>query len=151
MLWFIATHGRPANLLPGSRPGRFMAGLWKHDLAELFLGDPASGRYLEFNLAPNGAWWSGEFSAPRVPAGDEAFPGVATFAELAPDGGWVAAMAIPLPTLEEKISFGATTRLNVSFILGSPDQRFLSAADLGDGEPDFHRPERFRPVDFRDA
>jgi hypothetical protein len=47
-------------------PGNFLAELWRHDVAELFIADPASGRYFEFNLAPNGAWWSCEFTAPRV-------------------------------------------------------------------------------------
>jgi len=28
-------------------------------------------------------------------------------------------------------------------ILGSPDQRFVTATGLGNDEPDFHKPERF--------
>jgi hypothetical protein len=152
-LWFVAHHRRPAELHPRSRPGLFQAELWKHDVAELFLADPVSGRYFEFNLAPNGAWWSCEFTAPRVRAEEVeiAFPEVATFAELAPDGGWVAAMAIPRDLLEARLDFGAGTRLNVAFILGSPEQRFLSAVDLGGGEPDFHRPDKFGPIAFVDV
>lgn len=152
-LWFIATHGSAAKLHPAARPGRFTPELWKHDVAELFLGDPASGRYFEFNLAPNGAWWSCEFTAPRVRAEEVeiAFPEVATFAELAPNGGWVAAMAIPRDLLEARLDFGKDTRMNVTFILGSPQQRFLSAANPGEGEPDFHRPDKFTPVVFADV
>jgi hypothetical protein len=151
-LWFVASHGHPARLHPAARPGRFTPELWKHDVAELFLTDPTSGRYFEFNLSPNGAWWSCEFTAPRVRAEEVeiAFPEVATFAELAPDGGWVAALAIPLDLLEARLDFGAKSRLNVAFILGSPEQRFLSAVDLGGGEPDFHRPTKFGPVEFVD-
>jgi hypothetical protein len=102
MLWFVASHGKAARLHPAARPGRFTPELWKHDVAELFLTDPTSGRYFEFNLSPNGAWWSCEFTAPRVRAEpvEIAFPEVATFAELAPNGGWVAAMAIPRDLLE---------------------------------------------------
>ncbi len=150
-LWFVASHGKPAKLHPAARPARFVPELWKHDVAELFLTDPTSGRYFEFNLSPNGAWWSCEFTAPRQRAEETeiAFPGVATFAELAPDGGWVAAMAIPRDLLEARLDFGDTTGLNVALILGSPEQRFLSAADLGGGdEPDFHRPDRFSTVKF---
>jgi hypothetical protein len=149
-LWFVAHHRRPASLHPQARPGAFQAELWKHDVAELFLADPASGRYFEFNLAPNGAWWSCEFTAPRVreEETDIAMPGVAAFADLAPDGSWVAAMALPLDMLRARLDFGTTTRANVTMILGSPDQRFLTAADLGGGAPDFHRPGSFPQVVF---
>ncbi|GAA5479853.1 hypothetical protein [Haloferula helveola] len=151
--WFIASHGRPASIHPKARPGRFLAELWKFDVAELFIADPGSGRYLELNLSPNSAWWSCEFSAPRVRTSpDESeWPGVETFAELAADGTWVAAMALPLATLRERLSFGETTTANFTFIVESPEQRFLSASPLGDGEPDFHRPEKFQPLRIHDG
>jgi hypothetical protein len=60
-------------------------------------------------------------------------------------------MAIPRDLLEARLDFGAKSRLNVNFILGSPEQRFLSAVDLGGGEPDFHQPAKFGPVVFADA
>jgi hypothetical protein len=119
-------------------------------VAELFLADPASGRYFEFNLAPNGAWWSCEFTAPRVRAEetDITMPEVATFADLAADGSWVAAMALPLDLLNARLGFGPATRGNVAMILESPGQRFVTAADLGGGEPDFHQPDRFPTIGF---
>lgn len=149
-LWFIAHHRRPAELHPAARPGAFQAELWKHDVAELFIADPVSGRYFEFNLAPNGAWWSCEFTAPRVREEeiDIAMPEVATFADMAPDGAWVAAMAIPLDLLKARLDFGPDSRINVTMILESPEQKFLTATDLGDGEPDFHRPRRFAGVEY---
>ena len=149
-LWFIAHHRRPATLHPQARPGLFQAELWRHDVAELFLADPASGRYFEFNLAPNAAWWSCEFTAPRVRAEetDIAMPEVATFADLAADGSWVAAMALPLDLLRARLGFGPATRANVTMILESPAQRFITAADLGAGDPDFHLPDRFPTVHF---
>jgi hypothetical protein len=149
-LWFIANHRKPASIHPQARPGVFQAELWKYDVAELFIADPVSGRYFEFNLAPNGAWWTCEFTAPRVRADEAeiAMPEVATFSEMAPDGSWLAAMAIPLDLLRARIDFGPGTRLNVTLILESPQQRFLSAADLGPGEPDFHQPQRFPQVEF---
>lgn len=147
-LWFIAHHRRPVSLHPHARPGEFKAGLWEHDVAELFIADPASGRYFEFNLAPNSAWWSCEFTAPRVRAEetDYAMPEVATFAEMAPDGAWLAAMAIPLDLLRARLDFGPRSRVNVSMILESPDRKFITAADLGGGEPDFHQPQRFPEI-----
>lgn len=152
-LWWLATHAAPARLHPASRPGRFQAELWRYDVAELFLAHPESGRYLELNLAPNGAWWSCEFTAPRLRAEEVeiAMPEVATFAELGPQGGWIAAMAIPLDLLRARIDFGEGTRGNLSFLLESPSQRAVSVADLGGGEPDFHRPAHFPELQFLDA
>jgi len=59
--WFVATCRTPAMIHPKARPGKFTAELWKYDCAEFFLSHPESGRYLEFNLAANGAWWTAEF------------------------------------------------------------------------------------------
>ena len=152
-LWFIASHGRPATLHPGSRPGKFCTELWKYDVAELWLGNPENGRYFEFNLAPNGAWWSCEFKGPREREEDVeiAMPEVATFSELGPDGSWVAAMALPIQLLKARLDFGAETLANVTFVLESPGQRLLTAVDLGGGEPDFHQPGKFRKIYFRKA
>jgi len=149
-LWFIATHRKPASLHPQSRPGKFMPGLWQHDVAELFLATPDGSRYFEFNLSPNGAWWSCEFKGPRVreEETDIVMPEVAAFSELAPDGGWVAALSIPLDLLRARLGFGPETLANVTFILGHPAPHYLSAADLGAGEPDFHQPGKFRKLQF---
>lgn len=147
-LWFVASRRKPALLHPGARPGEFTPELWKYDVAEFFLSHPASGRYLEFNLAPNGAWWSAEFTAPRVRASEEdvEIPGVRTFADLSPDGSWLAAASIPLELLEARFGFGAESRMNVTFIVDSPEQRFLSAGAPDVEEPDFHRMELMQPV-----
>ena len=144
-LWFLASRAKAAAPHPEARPGKFLPRLWEHDVAELFLTDPASGRYLEFNLSPNGAWWNAEFTAPRVrtDGANLAMPDVQTFAEQATDGSWVAALSLPLDVLQARIGYGPQTRANVTFILESPAQRFLSANDLVGGEPDFHRPDRF--------
>lgn len=149
-LWFIANHRKPALLHPKARPGRFQAELWRYDVAELFLADPLSGRYFEFNLAPNGAWWTCEFTAPRVRAEalEIAMPEVATFSEMAADGSWLAAMAIPLDLLRARLDFGPETSLNVTMILESPEQKFISANDLGAREPDFHQPLQFSKIQF---
>ena len=40
------------------------------------------------------------------------------------------------------------SKMNACFILESPRQKFVSVADLGDGEPDFHQPDKFREVKF---
>lgn len=150
-LWFIATHPQPARIHPAARPGKFTPELWKYDVAELFLHHTPTGRYFEFNLSPNGAWWSCEFTAPRVRAEqvDIVFPEVATFADIDAEGRWVAAMAIPRDLLVARLDFGPETHANVTFILNSPDQQFITVADLGHGEPDFHQPARFPRIDLR--
>lgn len=149
-LWFIATHRDAASLHPQSRPGKFQTELWKYDVAELFLADPTGQRYFEFNLAPNSSWWTCEFKAPRVREDDAEIPmpEIATFSELGPDGSWVAAMAIPLDLLKARLNFGPESLANVTFILGNPTPRYLTAAPLGAGEPDFHRPDRFPKIRF---
>lgn len=147
-LWFVATRRKPAILHPQARPGQFIAELWKYDVAEFFVSHPESGRYLEFNLAPNGAWWSAEFTAPRVRDQEEdiEIPGVKTFADLAPDGTWVAAACIPLDVLEARLDFGENSRMNVTMIVNSPEQKFLTASPAPDGEPDFHQPSLLQPI-----
>lgn len=149
-LWFIANHRCPAFIHPQARPGLFQNELWKYDVAELFLSDATSGRYFEFNVAPNGAWWSCEFTSARVRAEemDIAMPEVATFSEMAADGSWVVAMAIPLDLLRARLNFGPTTRMNVAMILESPEQKFISATDLEGEIPDFHQPASFGEINF---
>lgn len=149
-LWFIAHHRRPAQLHPHARPGKFQAELWKHDVAEFFLADPGSGRYFEFNLSPNGAWWTCEFTAPRVRAEevDIVMPEVETFSDMAVDGAWLVAMSVPLDLLRARLNFGPGIRANVTMILESPEQRFVTAADLGGGVPDYHRPGNYPEASF---
>lgn len=151
--WFVATRRKPADIALRSRPGEFTPELWQHDVAEFFLSHPDSGRYLEFNLAPNGAWWSAEFSAARIraDADDTPLPGVKTFSDLAPDGTWVAAASIPLEVLKARFDFGPETRMNVTFIVDSPDQKFLTASPATDGPPDFHQPDVFQQVRIQDG
>lgn len=151
-LWFIAASATAAKIHPAARPGSFTAELWRYDCAELFIHDPQSGRYLEFNLAANSAWWSCEFVAPRVRAEDIdiAFPEVATFADLSIDGGWMVAMSIPLDILRSRVLFSEESKINVNFITSSPDQRFISAAKMPGVEPDFHQPQHFPTISFHD-
>lgn len=149
-LWFVASRRKPACLHPQARPGQFTPELWKFDTAEFFISHPASGRYLEFNLAANGAWWSAEFTAPRVRADEEdvPMPGVKTFGEMSADGSWLAAASISLDVLKARLDFGPESRMNVTFIINSPVQQFLSAVPAPEGAPDFHRPDLFQQVNI---
>lgn len=145
-LWLLAGRGAPPTLLPDAEPGTFVAGLWRCDVAELFLGRAGDDRYLELNVAPNGAWWSCEFAASRVRrcAHDVPLPGVVTYA--APGaGGWRAALGVPLAALGERGVDDRTTA-NVTFVVDAPAPRYLTAAPPVAGAPDFHAPALRRPV-----
>jgi len=150
-LWFIATHAAPASLHPDARPNRFTRELWKYDCAEFFLTNPQNGRYLEFNLSPNGAWWAAEFSAPREGMGEAPLQGVETYAQIGDDGSWLAAASFDLLEMHDRFSFGPDSTLNAAFILNSPEQQFISLAELDGDEPDFHQPEKFKKANFFQA
>jgi len=144
-LWLLAAHDRPGSPHPDAQEGDFQEGLWRHDVAELFIA-AEDGRYLEFNLSPRGAWWMAAFDAPRHASPLPHLPAVRTHAAEPAGGGWQAALGIPLEWLRHHIGWGPASRANVTLILESPEQRFLSAADLGGGEPDFHRPDRYPAI-----
>jgi hypothetical protein len=151
-LHFWAAADLPPTLTGSAGGGEFIEGLWEGDVAELFLLNPATGFYMEFNLSPGGAWWCCAFDAPRVRSGSPApLPGVtARAAEL--DVGWEAELAVPLASLPQGLALDpfdpldpGATKGNVTFCLGRP-QRHFTLADLGGGEPDFHRPSKWVPL-----
>lgn len=145
-LWLVAARDQPFEAHPEAGAGAFQAELWRHDVAELFVAQSAGPRYLEFNLAPTGAWWMASFEGPRQPGPTPPRPEVVTHGAAPGQLAWQAALGIPLAWLRSTIGWGPASRLNVTLILESPQQRFLSACDLGGGEPDFHRPQLFPTV-----
>ncbi len=144
-LWFVATRQAPASGHPDGMPGEFTPELWKHDVAEVFISDPEGKSYLEFNLAPNGAWWAAKFSATRQLAGSQPDfrSHVEAYADTTEPGSWLAAISIPLNFLHDQVSFAPGSPVNASFILNSPKQTFHTAAKLPGDEPDFHQPAAF--------
>ncbi len=149
-LWLVVRHAAVPHPHPDAGPGDWREGLWQHDVAELFLAAADRRRYLEFNLSPRGAWWFARFSAARERGPDGSRPDVRVAAAAQADGTWSAALGIPLDFLKCELDWPHGPAANVTFILHSPDQRFFSASDLGGGNPDFHRPQRFRPVEWQD-
>lgn len=147
-LWFIATRQSPNTVLPGALPGKFTPELWKYDVSELFLANPQTGEYLEFNLAANGSWWASKFSAPRVPSGQQPdFESqISSYHDNNDPSTWLVALSIPIRFLELELSFGSNTTGNATFIQNSPHQTFLSAVSLPGREPDFHQPGQFSPL-----
>jgi hypothetical protein len=67
----IATNGLNA-LAWEPHSGDFCETLWKKTCFELFLGDPSSERYWEWNFAAHGGWAAFSFAGPRQRAPHEA-------------------------------------------------------------------------------
>lgn len=140
----FSVHRASCPLLhPDAEPGVFQSELWKYDVAEFFIASPDRSEYLEFNLAPNGAWWSCFFNKPREVSRINPLRGVKTYAEIGEEGWQVDAM---IPRKEFPWPNFMDCALNASFILDSPQQRFVTLAHLGRGKPDFHRPQDFLPM-----
>ena len=146
--WFIATSQLQATPHPESSHGEFKEELWKYDVAEFFLKNQLNGRYLEFNLAANAAWWAAEFSGPREGMGQAPLLGVTTYSDIAESGTWLAAARIELPLMQERFDFSPDSMMNAAFIINSPEQQFVSALELPGEKPDFHQPDYFQKVKF---
>jgi len=143
-LLFTASRATTAKPHPQSSEGKFLTELWRYDVAELFLLEPESGRYLEINLAPNGGWWACWFVRMREPSPEQPnFESLSIHAkgELS-ESHWEASIRLPLSLFENP----ATLRYNFTAIVNSPKQRFLTAFPLGPEQPDFHQPSRFQPL-----
>lgn len=122
--------------------GAFIEGLWTMDCAELFIKEPQSSRYQEFNLAPSGAWWSASFSEYRQRS-LVATPESASGSAAATEANWSASLRIVRDKLLIAPSALESGSANVTFILRHPEEHFYSFASLGNGEPDFHRIDQF--------
>lgn len=142
-LWFLARREAPAVPHPSAGPGAFHEELWKYDVAELFIASAEGSRYWEFNLSPKGAWWACPFAGARQQDKDIPCPAHVETQAFADGTSWCAMARIPLAELK-----GIDIRnckLSATFILGTPEQVFLTTALDLNGEPDFHRPDDFSP------
>ncbi len=152
-LVFSARRTSPALLHPKASKGHFQENLWKYDTSEFFIATADGSRYMEFNLAPNGAWWAAAFTDPRkVNPEVPAFPQGVTATGHADETGWVAEARIPLSYLGLMgICPGkAPCRIAATAILNSPEQLFLTTASDTSGSPDFHRPHSWEEARLTD-
>lgn len=149
-LWFIAVFPVNAATQPQAEPHAFTPELWKYDVAELFIANPLSGAYLEFNLAANSAWWACKFSGVRIPCANQ--PDFTTQIKTHSDATGsiqsIAAIRIPLKFLNLEIDFGTDSTANITIIRNTPHHRYLSASKLPGSEPDFHQPNHFSPITY---
>lgn len=148
----VGGNTEPRNPIADDRPGLWTPELWKHDVGELFLASVDRSRYLEINLAPHGAWWSGCFTDPRQPHplwGHQPFDPVEVPAKVS-TGGWETSLTLPASFIQAALELDRREALddglvgNVCFILGANENRqHFSWADMPSDPPDFHCPERF--------
>jgi len=147
----VAVH-TAAEKRPLAAANEYKEGLWQQDVAEWFIANPATGRYVECNLSANGAWWLMVFSAPRqrikLPLPD--LKGIMTTSSQQPIS-WQAELIIPKKLMLGLLGDGAWT-YNVCFIVGQEassklqrgqTQQYISLNTLTSPEPDFHRPDEF--------
>ncbi len=149
-LWFISIFPHTANIHPSASPGLFTPELWKYDVAELFLANPSTGEYLEFNLTANGAWWASKFSSIRKPTAQQPdfTSHIRSHQDLSDTHHSVVGLQVPLKFLKKEIDFGLATAANITVICDSPSHRYLSASKLPGAQPDFHQPTNFTTASF---
>lgn len=139
---FRAQQDGPCRPHPKSERSLFQEELWKFDVVEIFFREPKNHAYLEVNLSPSGGWWACWFDEVRMPrAVQPDFSKISAGGEVT-DTGWEAFMKIPLTHFAQLESL----HYNVTAILETPQQRFVTAFPLGCQEPDFHRPSHFQPL-----
>jgi hypothetical protein len=136
MLWFAASVPAPASVQGHHTCGDFIEGLWERDVAEFFLIN-ARGEYQEFNLSPDGAWWSMLFTSYRERSARVLKPtGVVVSVEREPQS-WRGTIGVPRAELQ--VAPDEIVGIHVSGILyGGSEVRYLSSAGQPSFDPDFH-------------
>ncbi|MFT4640762.1 MAG: hypothetical protein ACI8T1_004094 [Verrucomicrobiales bacterium] len=149
LIFAVGCPNKPHNPRADAHPDTFTSGLWQHDVGELFIKHAEDDRYLEINLGPRGSWWACLLGCYRQPAGDpEQAPFVPkSIASEITETSWETRLTIPAEFLQTALQLGATSRVNVCFILGPADARHhFSWAPLPHDPPDFHHVEDFVPL-----
>jgi hypothetical protein len=148
----------PVLLSADAVPGRFRSGLWRTDVVELFLGDVEGEGYREYHLSPDGEWWMGCFSAPRISTsgggatdGEPEEAGHAAQVLSEPDGpGRRGVLSLPRELLPRGFADlcgrAAGCRGMLAAILGPEPRLHLSSIALPGDRPDFHQPRLFPHV-----
>jgi hypothetical protein len=151
-LIIFAKRNKPARIHKSAESGCYRAGLWHHDVFELFLSIEGDTAYQEFNLAPNGSWWTSVFHSPRRINEDYAAPqSIRTKAEVR-KGSWWALMEFPTTALGISLDKGVLIAHAASITDNTP-RRYcssslanLSPSDLPK-QPDFHRASLLQPIE----
>lgn len=116
--------------------GEFVEGLWEFDVVELFVMNSA-GRYQEFNVSVDGAWWAMSFSEYRQRDANSIKPRGVKVHIGRGDRNWQGAISIPLTSLEVELSKESKIHLS-GIVHGVTEAQYLSSAGPRDHKPDFH-------------
>jgi hypothetical protein len=129
----------PLKMLPQD----YYEGLWEYDVAEWFIANPITGKYIEFNLAPTGAWWMMVFDASRQRGKYDVsdLNRVETVSQIDAKS-WQASLQIPVAVVEKILGRDALKQ-NICFILGQNPREYLSWTRFVAKQPDFHCPDEF--------
>lgn len=146
-LWVSIELPAPASTTKKHALGEFIEGLWEDNVVELFLME-ASGRYQEWNVSSDGAWWAMSFAAYREREPGSIQPqGVAI--EIFPGAErWRAVLSVPIRSLAVQLE--SSTGVHVTGIVYSKDgvPTYLSSAGSPSFDPDFHDRRCFKRAEF---
>ena len=138
---------------PEFTAGVYREGLWRYDCGELWLASPETGRYIELNLAPNGAWWSMVFRVARQRDLNCAPPACVTESQIREEQ-WEASLRISWSEINRCLGDKGIPTANVTLVLGGcpdgdvPPENLHSIVDLRGERPDFHRPQDWTRLHF---
>jgi len=137
-LFFLAQSNCPVALKPAAQPGQFVKGLWEYTVAEFFLFDSQNNRYQEFNVSPNGSWWSCCFSSCRAELQEASSlkDSVKVFTESTKQY-WLAGLAIPIGGLF--LPWSPNLRVQTCGVIKSDQDLYLANNNAPSLEADFHR------------
>lgn len=125
--------------------GDFVEGLWEHDVVELFLAG-SSGRYVEFNVSAQGAWWFMAFADYRKRTSSDCERPEVSIQIDRSEQAWQVQLQFELTPIVAHL--GEVTRVQIAGIHHATETPvYLSSRTHLGGEPDFHHPSSFSRVD----
>ncbi|HLO99733.1 MAG TPA: hypothetical protein VK171_14160 [Fimbriimonas sp.] len=133
------------------KPSTFYEGLWRYDCGEVWLYAPSTGRYLEVNIAPNGAWWACVFSGVRV-RDTNCVPPLCEPSSVETDHSWYVNIKLELADIERCLGSLDNLQANVTLVLGgcpdvdAPPENLHTIVPLS--KMDFHQPEQWQPIEI---
>lgn len=143
VLWFGCSLPGGSRVKSGTHRGEFVEGLWEYDVAELFIRD-AQGAYQEFNVAPNGAWWSMTHSEYRVRSNQSCPAKCLSVTTNISDGYWDVVAAFDRRSLQ--VPLEKESLVHVTGIHYAAQPIYMSSRPPRDIAPDFHHPSCFSPI-----
>jgi hypothetical protein len=127
--------------------GDFVEGLWENNVVELFLLED-SGRYQEWNVSSDGAWWAMSFAGYREREPSPVKPEGVAIEIFAGADRWLAILSVPIRSLAVRL--GDSTGVHVTGIVYSQEgvPTYFSSAGSPSFNPDFHDHRCFKVAQF---